>query len=374
MSTAANTATSDPLDAAIEQFNAEQESTSNSEEQASSSEETQDAPTSEESDESQEGEHRPAEGRSPKFQKLLEKYGGDEEKFAEGVFEQQNSLSRMNSELKELKELILKNQASPEEDDTPIAEHPNLAEFDQELTDLSNDYQSNEARMAQIIQDSAQRNLAIAEAKGELKHADDFDKNRLESLISREEDKKNQLLREWNDLRKSNKTIVKEAREVTRKKQQAENQLQEERSQLTRQREVQAQKSQGYLNEFFTAFEQSIRPYNVPEDDLDYMANAVRREIREYLEVLGRQGAPEQNIPALVKQAVTAYAKRQKLAARAKFSKVSEEKLESGKPPVRSSTPGAAKISKDKLPEGWSSMSNEKKAQAARDRARQILG
>jgi chromosome segregation ATPase len=367
----------DVLEQAIQAINEGEESTSASEELVAASDESQAT-----KDESTEEVVTDSSGKDSAYQKLLAKYGGDTEKLAAGVFEQQNSLSRMHQDITELKQAILakRDAAEEEAEDATLeaVEHPDVEWINQELTDLKSETSEVLAQKNAMVQEIVTIDRQIAEYRGQAKYADDFAKATIETQIAQLEARKENKADKWRDLDHRQKQIVREEKEFNRRLRLAQQEIKAERSKIKELRSAEKQAQTRTLNTFFSAFETEAKDYKLSPEMARNLANDVRRDVVDYLRRLP-DGTPEQNISELVQWKLGERVKLLNLAKRATFSAKSEEKTAAakvvGKPPMSvKDLSQRAQASKDKLPDNWSKLSTAGKAKAASERARQILG
>lgn len=152
---------------------------STSEEPAADSEETPEAV--EASAEETEEEQAPAEGGSSLLKKLIDsKYGGDENKFTEAMYQQWNTSAEMHREIKELKQAL----RAPEPEPLQEVEHPDIPWLNQQISAVDTRVQANATEQQNLLQKMAQISVAIARAEGSAAAAaDEFQKEKFEREI-----------------------------------------------------------------------------------------------------------------------------------------------------------------------------------------------
>ena len=129
---------------------------------------------------------------SPVKSFIAKKYGGDEAKFMEGLWNLMNAGSKQHKELQELKALVSNLAAAPEEQE----EDENIGWLKEQLGQADKEVSGYTQRQYQLLEDISSKKLELAEKKGEVKRADDYEKgvlrqeiSALESDISRLEDR-----------------------------------------------------------------------------------------------------------------------------------------------------------------------------------------
>ena len=284
----------DALDLAVEEINSEgSESTSEQPEaeEVAAAEETEATETEVEASEAEDGEEPTDKADSPLFSKLMEKYGGDKEKLAAGVYEQQNSLSRIQKQIDGIETLLQQRLAEtePEEEAGP---NPDVQVIEQELADYTEELKGNEAKRGQILANINKANLDIARMQGKLEKAEDWEKTNLESKITAEEANRDRLRDKWEDLDRRDRQVIRERQKAELRKSQAEQEAESARQEERRHKEELKAVGQKTLSTFFDAFKEASGSYKMTQESVDYMAKAVRRDVREHLESLG-PGAPE---------------------------------------------------------------------------------
>lgn len=154
-----------------------------------------------------EGEAAPAEGAPSAFDELVSKYGGDREKLATSVREQDTAISNLTAELQSIKEAL--KARSPEEEETAIASDPEVQELATEVTSLKSDLTGLLETQKSFVTEYGRLQVAVAELDGQLKIADDEKKPALQA-------ERNQAIADAKNIFRENSSILREIQRAER--------------------------------------------------------------------------------------------------------------------------------------------------------------
>lgn len=264
--------------------------------------------------------------RSSVLQKIIDtKFGGDEDKFAASVYEQQNSTARLYEELQELKKALPTKEEAPP---TP-EEHPDLGWVNQEITSLQAETEQNRLRQEALVTEGRSKREEILQLKGEMRRADDIDKKELQQQINLVESELSRMNSEWRDLDKSNRRLASEQRDLARRKELAEREVisarEEQRTQAIKDKEDQVQE----LQKFEKAVSEVAKDNGLTDKEvIDDMYETARAKAALYIRINGE--VPD--LGALTKQFCERYLNVHKLAKKAEFAQLSRQKVEASRP------------------------------------------
>lgn len=300
---------------------------------------------------------------------------GGRQKFVAGLHEQWKSTAKLAKEIEELKAKL--SDPAPAEDPEPEEEltHPDIDYYTQEIANLDSEVVSNESAKDLIVKQGNEIQAAIHELKGELKRADDLEKDALQTKIDRQEAKLERLADKYKSLDARNKQIGFEKRGFERGKQLAERELSAHKQQL----QTQKLQEQAWINaesvKFSTAIAAAQKEYNFPdgpggESGLEHIDGVIRAEASYLLRSKGKSDFTL-DLEQFVKDRAAHHAKMMGIVKTKEFAKTSKEKVElSSKPPVQAKpqpTPPDPQPTSKGSNKAWS-------ADFARLRASKILG
>lgn len=364
----------DVLDAAIDTFlaadGATPAETSDSDVAAPESTDVElaasDAPTTEDPAVEATEEPKPAQVRSPKFQKLLDKYQGDEDKFAEAIFENYNSMSALRKELDDVKSTLT--QSSPKAIQAVIDNDPDVQWISGELSTLTTNLKQNEAARVNLLDKIDKTRSTIAKLEGKLEVADEFEKPILEREKFLSDKALEDHLAQWRGLDRDDASIQREKREFERKFSQAQREA-ESKVAVSKQRDADFESSkEKHFNDFVSAVDASAKEYRLDSKQKAHLTSVLRAEAYMQISSLPESHTQGIDIAAFVRERSKVYAdvlgiRRATLLA---------SKTSIGSPTNGKSTP-AEVLSKSVAREALI-RKMPKTAQEARDRARAILG
>lgn len=329
----------------------------------------EDAPdaTEDEANQAADDGESPAKGRSQKLQRLIDSKGGDEEKFADGIFETFNSLSRMRKELDDLKSQVT-SRIDVEEEEVPI-EHPDLSDYKELASSLDAQINSNRSRRDELILEARELDIKIARLEGKAELADNIERPNLLQELSNLKADRRAVEREYYDVKdRLNKDAV-ERKTLDKRIKAAEREIEayRENKRAERQSEESFKKEQRKI--FFDAIEEQFKIYGISDEETrDYMANTIRAEAYTFLV---REDGPAIDFREFVAARAKVFAKIHKIGKAKEFTAASRDKLKMagvGKAPVLGEKSQRAVAEPAKLPKGqWT-------ADFARERARKIAG
>lgn len=341
------------------------ESTPEEEAAASEDEETAAAEEPEEEPE-EETEDAPAEGRSA-FQDLLAKYGGDEEKLAEGVWEQSRSYSKISKELADIRDLLTNQQMSPEDEAKIIASDPDVQELTGELASLDQEMQGITQAQTALIADYGKMDKKIANLEGKLERADEVDQPEIRAQLREAKADMRQVQRDYQSHKDRIQTLGLQKRQLTRQFKAVELQARARREQAKQQELSTREQARLTRDEFNTACRKEAERFGIDTSSRTFtvLHQSIKDRITGYLRSLP-EDAPAINLPEAVAALMGEYAEVAGL--KQKFTKKSAQKRRTvGKTPIGTKARPKGKVPTDKTGKYWD-------PSFARKRAKQLLG
>jgi hypothetical protein len=164
-----------------------------------------------ESDEAQAAEDEPEaedeaeEGTSDPLDELAaKKYGGDRKKLVDGYWNLEKSGAKFHQKIQELEgrisELRSEKEKPPEPEPDPVESDQTVQWLKQQLTALEQTAQQDSQRQIQIINAIDKKREEIAELRGEIKRADDYEKSVLQNKLDQASAQLETLSDKWNTI------------------------------------------------------------------------------------------------------------------------------------------------------------------------------
>jgi len=291
-------------------------------------------------------------GRSPKFQKLLAKYGGDEDKLADAIFEQYNSASTLHGKIRELEARI----NTPSKPKPPAEDHPDIKALKSDIASQEQRFKTAELRQQQILQVISTVKEEVAAKKGELRRADPDEKHSIQREISDLESRMALLSTDWYSQEDRKGDIQYRHKSLERELKAAERAVQSELAQKSNQ-DAQNQVTQEEIANTFKGIATSRAKAAGIEDPevLEYFHNTARAEAIAYLRTPGAQSL---DFDKFISQRLVPFLKFVGMGKKTTFTKASTEKLQAaGKPtqptkiPPRPSSSPVIKIDSKGVPQ-----------------------
>ena len=299
-----------------------------------------DAPDEEDVDEDyEEEEDAPAEGRSPAFQKLLDKYGGDYDKMADAYFEQANSTARAVREIRELRKMMEEQQAGkvdPKEIEEAINNDPFVKEIQEEKGSIEGELQRIQQEQYTLVQMYQSSQDAVKSLEGELKRADEVDAMTIRQDLAEKRQIMKDSLREFNANKRELGQLDRAKRATDRQLRDAEAKAQARLDQETNARQTATATAQAASREYEVGFADEAKRYGIPPNSQQY--KFVRTIIKDRLINHMTQMDPDE--PAIKIKEAVAYLMQEaadNLGLKPRFQKVSNMKR-TATTPKRSAT------------------------------------
>lgn len=294
---------------------------------ASDEGEAEDEPAVDDADDSEDDEPAPAKGRSAKAQKLLDKYGGDEDKMVDAYFEQANSMSRLFQKLSDLEEKLTAKAADPEEEAKFVANDSEVKEYGAELSQIDGEIKQTQQAQTAMVGEFGRLDKLIAKLEGKLEAASIEDRADIKEELNEAKSNMKDLTREWKESQRTLGTLEKQIKMTARQYRAAEAAA-KSRREAEKQREVDAVHAQRVTQaEFLGTVKAEAAKYGIEPGNKTYnvVQQAVRDRIVSFLRGLPANSKPI-NIPQTVAKLMAEYAEALELKGR--FKNVSKQKLQ----------------------------------------------
>jgi hypothetical protein len=305
-----------------------------------------------------------AKPRSAAMQKLLGKYGGDEDKMVDAYFQQANSMSRLTEKLNEIEQRLTAKAEDPEAEAKFVASDSEVKEYAGELASLDAEIKRNENSTTGMVQEFGKLEKQIARLEGELERASVEDRQEIREKLNDAKGDMKALTRDWKDSQRELGRLNQQIRTVARSYRTAEAAA-KARREGELQRESDAARAQHVTQrEFLTTIQQEAAKYGLKSDSKTYqiVQQAVKERIVSTLRSMPK-GTPPIDLQAAVTQLMAEYAEA--LELKSKFKRVSKQKQEALPKGPTSGLKGERQASTKLSP---------KSAEFWRQRARRISG
>lgn len=327
------------------------------EEEDDSSDETPDEDDDVEDDDYDEDdeEDAPAKGRSPAFDKLLAKYGGDHDKMADAYFEQANSSSKLHRELQEIKEMVSKQQEDPKKVEEFINNDPYVKEVQEEAASTQAEVQRIQQEQYALISVYNGTEKEINSLQGELKRADEVDAVAIRQELSEKRAQMKDALREFNGNKRELTGLDRTLRGINRQLREARTQAQARLDNERTARQTATATGQAASRDFGIALNSEAERYGLKPNSQQY--KFVRTVIRDRL--INHMSQMDPDDPAIDMAEAVEYLMGEaadNLGLKPKFQKVSNMKHKTSTP-RRNATgtkTGGKKPPTDKTGKYWS--------------------
>jgi len=266
--------------------------------------------------------------KSGAFANLLAKYDGDEEKLAEGVWNQATSLSKMNKRLDELQETLQQTLTPPEPDIEAVVND------DPYVKEAANDLRSTDARVkdaqkeqVQIIAEHGKLEKSVARLEGALKAAPPEDRDEIREELREARGDRKEAARNYRESKRDIEALNKELRGCAQKFRDAEanakDRLGRERQSAQSRKEQEAITRQGFTD----AVASEAKKYGIPTDSQTYsvLHQSIRDRISGFLRALPK-GSPGIDIDEAVGVLMEEYVEAMDLKSRFQRSSTNKRK------------------------------------------------
>jgi small-conductance mechanosensitive channel len=292
-------------------------------------------------------EDAPAAGRSPALQKLLDKYGGDEDAMVAAYFEQANSSSRLHAEMKELREALLAQDAEDEPDpEALLAEDPDFKSLTEELTSLGEEAQSIQQEQMTLVGSYGQVEQEIKVLEAGLAKAEDFEKASLQAQVTAKKAELGRLMGSITSGRREFNRVQRDIRNYQREAKKAEQTVLSRAESAKREQLKSAQVARLTREEFNTSMRAEATKYGITPDSKQFaiLQSSIRNQLHSHLSRLPKD-APGIDITAAVQHLMGEFAEG--MGMKPNFTKKSD--AVKGRTPV---TSGPKQRTAPALPKG----------------------
>ncbi|MCP4900226.1 MAG: hypothetical protein GY906_24910 [bacterium] len=323
----------------------------------------------------------PGKGLSPTLQKLLDKYGGDEELLVNAYFEQANSSSRLHAEIEELKEYLLNRDLEDDDPEALLAEDPDVKSLNEELAALQQEVEAIQQEQMHLVGQYGQIEGDIKVLEVEASKAEDFEKTTLRQQVASRKAELGRVMTTINQGRREMNRINRESRGLQRTAKQAERNVLDRRDQAKKAELRSAGVARLTRDEFNVAMRAEAKGFGVDPSSKQFaiLNSSIRNQISAHLNRLPKD-APGIDIGAAVKHLMGEYAEA--WGMKSNFKKVSAVKgrtpENSGpKTPVQGGPQLPKGMREPNVPKGMKQFGPDGKnwtPEFAKARAKQFLG
>jgi hypothetical protein len=300
---------------------------------ASDSEEAQAADDVEpESDENAE------EGTSDPLDELAaKKYGGDRKKLVDGYWNLVNSGATLHKKLQAL-ETELENirtsrqEAAEEPEPDPVESDETVKWLDQQLESLGQKAQQDNQRQLQIINAIDKKREEIAELRGEMRRAEDYDKDILRGKLERAQEQLEALSEKWTTIEEGKSNILMRKFDLDHRKKLAVADVERSKVLKRQQAEVDAAYRKQFRSEFSDAVDAAVKGYGVSLDSKTRNRAYEYARAQAVLFLDNNKGSKIGDVGEFVKEHVAAYLEDAGVAKKVAFNKLSTAKSAAGRP------------------------------------------
>jgi DNA repair exonuclease SbcCD ATPase subunit len=316
------------------------------------------------------GEGAPS-GKKGAYARLLEKYGGDEDKLAEGVWNQANSLSEMSSRLDEITDLL---KQSPPEPEVPveqtIADDPYVRQAAEEVRSIDQRIKEADRDQVQIVAEHGKLERLVNRLEGQLEGMDDENpkKSDIRDQLREARTERKEAARNYRESKRDIDTMQRELQQAAMRFRKAENDAKERVERDRNEVRTRAQRQAASRSEFTDAVRAEAKKYGIPEDSQTFkvLHESIQSRVVAYLRTLPK-GSPGIDYDAAVEDLMEEYVEAMDLKSR--FQQSSTRKRKAAGDDGKSGT--GIKATTEDLKKGkegtWT-------ADYARQRAKQLLG
>jgi hypothetical protein len=316
--------------------------------------ETEDETDTEEEDE----EAPPAKGSGGAYDKLLAKYGGDQEALANAYFEQANSTAQIARRLQAMEDYI-KGQSAPKIDEQQLlADDPDVKELAEEKQSIQSTINAASAEQNRHINEYGRLEKLVATLSGKLEALDP------ETQTAQYQKVQNQLAQAATDQRmayqqfQDSKRVIDsnnmELRRLDRRMREAVGRVKEKVDKLRVQQLEQQQDAIATRQEFAEAMQGEAERYGIPVESKQYavLFTSIKDRIYAYLSRLAQEHpeAPGVDLSGAVATLMGEYADTMGLKPKTKFQKASKTKRAGTTLPAPKISPEARKAAVAGLP------------------------
>lgn len=258
-----------------------------------------------------------------KLQKLIDsKYGGDEDKFADGIFESWNSASRLHDEVRQLRQELAAKQAPPP---PPLEDHPDYQWLNSEVKAIEEDKAQNQQvkeRYTKVYRE-LETELAVLKAT----NAPVAERRAIESQMIT-------LSERYEDKEREDRRLDRQRAQLTRQLEAAKTQLMSSRERQEYEKQQTVQEVQGYRQHFDNVVMGLLADSGLPQDEQAEYYDLIRGKAELHIEKNG----PVADIGRLGADIASRYIQ---LVKRQNFQAISEAKAQ-----VASKTASSAPVAK----------------------------
>lgn len=261
-----------------------------------------------------------------RLQDLIKQRGGVK-KFVDGLFEGWNSTARLHKDVESLRGELREALAAKSEPPPPPPPSEEAQLIARQMEAQDKRAAEVVARQEKILNEAEDIRFKLAEKRGELRHADDYEKQGIADEIRRMEGQIQGLRQEYKSNEDRLEVIGDRKTELESKRRTAEREHQAfiEQQKLREAERVEYQK--GVVTEFLGSLTSEAAALGIPTGSkaIAHMEKTIRAQITHHLRSLPPDSPPI-DIPAFVKQAAAEYAEVMGVTNRGKLQQLAREK------------------------------------------------
>jgi chromosome segregation ATPase len=276
-------------------------------------------------------------GRSSALQKIIDsKYQGDEDKFADAIWQSYNSTAAIAKELAELKAGLIK-QHEVEAKEEPLDTNEDYKELTEEITALNSDLESNQKERDSWLKEYNELQFKNAKLDGQFEIASPEQRQILAQKIDKNLSRIELLKEKWNSSNKSDREIQRSLKTLESQRKQVEARIKESKAKQSQQWKEDLKEQQSFLKSFNSEVDEAIKAYGVPTDTKfrEKVYKLVKAEAVSYLTANPTESLPED----FVAKSVDEYFDTIKFSKATQFKEMSKAKVETlskpGAPPTQ---------------------------------------
>ncbi len=216
--------------------------------------------------------------RSAGLNKILEKYGFDEEKFADGWFALQNSLSQTVKRLESLEDKLDKQAGSNEP-------HPDIVKLNTELEELTEDIKENRAEQTELVAKGEKIRAEISKLTGRKEATEDGPaKDALDSKIDILKERLESHAAKWKDIDRDNKKLLRKTQQIDGRRKEVEADLVAQREEGRKQSVSNEQWRATQNFRYSTAVKELAKIYEMTPGQHERIGKLIKADLKQFVD------------------------------------------------------------------------------------------
>lgn len=294
------------------------------------------------------------------------KYGGDRQKFVDGLHEQWKSASKLHDEVRQLKEALLTAKQEPEEID--LSTHPDISRLETRINSYDSEIKEHQQEQQRLIAEANKYQTEIYKLQGKLDVKEDpLEKRELQADIRERERSIRDLAKEYKDADASIRKLKNDKESLSEQREAVESKIHQAQQQKLTQELANKQYQVQELDKFNKAVDAESKDYGIDGELKEYLRGLLKSEASYFIRNLPPDQTEGIDLPEFVKARLKVHAGMLKLGEKKEFKQKSDEKLQvTAKTPASAPPKPAAPASPIASPKKWT-------AEFARARAAKLL-